>query len=123
MKVQGTSVDRLKFLEKLTYAIKNNNNIYANHHCVKLQKKIAFRAVGWMSAYVTAKMNGKQVPSCLNPVTEGKRIGFNFAYSFYKIRKIQNKDRKKLISEEGKEFLLWEKYFGCVPHRKLNPTQ
>ena len=76
-----------------------------------------------MSAYVTAKMNGKQVPSCLNPVTEGKRIGFNFAYSFYKIRKIQNKDRKKLISEEGKEFLQWEKYFGCVPHRKLNPTQ
>ena len=46
MKVQGTSVDRLKFLEKLTYAIKNNNNIYANHHCVKLQKKKAFRAVG-----------------------------------------------------------------------------
>ena len=68
-------------------------------------------------------MNGTQVPSCLNPVTEGKRIGFNFAYSFYKIRKIQNKDRKKLISEEGKEFLLWEKYFGSVPHRKLNPTQ
>ena len=76
-----------------------------------------------MSANVTAKMNGTQVPSCLNPVTEGKRIGFNFAYSFYKIRKIQIKTGKKLISEEGKEFLLWEKSFGSVPHKKLNPTQ
>ena len=52
-----------------------------------------------MSAYVTAKMNGKQVPSCLNPVTEGKRIGFNFAYSFYKITKYKIKTGKKLISE------------------------
>ena len=58
------------------------------------KKKIAFRAVGWMSAYVTAKMNGTQVPSCLNPVTEGKRIGFNFAYSFYKITKYKIKTGK-----------------------------
>ena len=49
-----------------------------------------------MSANVTATMNGTQVTSYLNPVTEGKRIGFNFAYSFYKIRKIQNKERKKV---------------------------
>ena len=35
----GTSVDILKFLEKLTYAIQNNNNIYANHHCVHLKKE------------------------------------------------------------------------------------
>ena len=76
-----------------------------------------------MSANVTAKMNGTQVPSCLNPVTEGKRIGFNFAYSFYKITKYKIKTGKKLISEEGKGFLLWEKSFVSVPHRKLNPTQ
>ena len=52
-----------------------------------------------MSTNVTATMNGTQVPSYLNLVTEGKRIGFNFAYSFYEIKKIQNKDTKKLISE------------------------
>ena len=52
-----------------------------------------------MSANVTATMNGTQVPSCLNPVTEGKRIGFNFAYSFYKITKYKIKTGKKLISE------------------------
>ena len=59
-----------------------------------------------MSTNVTATMNGTQVPSCLNPVTEGKRIGFNFAYSFYKITKYKIKTGKKLISEKGKEFLL-----------------
>ena len=52
-----------------------------------------------MSANVTAKMNGTQVPSCLNPVTEGKRIGFNFVNSFYKITKYKIKTGKKLISE------------------------
>ena len=53
-----------------------------------------------MSANVTAKMNGTQVPSCLNPVTEGKSIGFNFAYNFYKIKKkYKIKTGKKLISE------------------------
>ena len=78
MKVQGTSVD-IKFPEKLTYAIQNNNNIYANHHCVHFKKERSE-----LLANVTATMNGTQVPSCLNPVTEGKRIGFNFAYNFYK---------------------------------------
>ena len=52
-----------------------------------------------MSTNVTATMNGTQVPSCLNPVTEGKRIGFNFVYSFYKIKKYKIKTRKKLMSE------------------------
>ena len=33
------------------------------------------------------------------------------------------KTGKKLISEQGKEFLLWQKYFGSVPLRKLNLTQ
>ena len=52
-----------------------------------------------MSANVIATMNGTQVPSCLNPVSEGKRIGFNFAYSFYKIKKkYKMKTGKKLIS-------------------------
>ena len=55
-----------------------------------------------MSTNVTATMNGTQVPSCLNPVTEGKRIGFNFAYNFYKIKKIQNKDRKK-VNKRGRK--------------------
>ena len=63
------------------------------------EKKIAFRAVGWTSTNVTATMNGTQVPSCLNPVTERKRIGFNFAYSFYKITKYKIKTGKKVISE------------------------
>ena len=57
-----------------------------------------------MSANVTATMNGTQVPSCLNPVTEGKRIGFNFAYSFYKITKYKIKTGKKVISEKEKSF-------------------
>ena len=52
-----------------------------------------------MSTNVTATMNGTQVPSYLNLVTDGKRIGFNFAYSFYKIKKYKIKTRKKLISE------------------------
>ena len=52
-----------------------------------------------MSVNVTATMNGTQVPSCLNPVTEGKRIGFNFAYNFYKIKKHKIKTGKKLINE------------------------
>ena len=51
-----------------------------------------------MSANVIATMNGTQVPSCLNPVSEGKRIGFNFAYSFYKIKIYKMKTGKKLIS-------------------------
>ena len=52
-----------------------------------------------MSANVTATMNETQVPSYLNPVTKGKRIGFNFAYSFYKITKYKIKTGKKVISE------------------------
>ena len=52
-----------------------------------------------MSANVTATMNETQVPSCLNPFTKGKRIGFNFAYSFYKITKYKIKTGKKVISE------------------------
>ena len=52
-----------------------------------------------MSANVTATMNETQAPSCLNPVTKGKRIGFNFAYSFYKITKYKIKTGKKVISE------------------------
>ena len=51
-----------------------------------------------MSTNVTATMNGTQVPSYLNLVTEGKRIGFNFAYSFNK-KKYKIKTRKKLMSE------------------------
>ena len=62
-------------------------------------KKIAFRAVGCMSTNVTATMNRTQVLGCLNPVTEGKRIEFNFAYSFYKITKYKVKTGKKVISE------------------------
>ena len=73
-----------------------------------------------MSTNVTATMNGTQVPSYLNLVTEGKIIGFNFAYSFYKIKKYKIKTRKKLIR---KEFLLWDKSFGSVPYGKLDPTQ
>ena len=76
-----------------------------------------------MSTNVTATMNGTQVPSYLNLVTEGKRIGFNFAYSFYKIKKIQNKDTKKINKRMRKEVLLWDKSFGSVPHGKLDPTQ
>ena len=75
-----------------------------------------------MSTNVTATMNGTQVPSYLNLVTEGKRIGFNFAYSFNK-KKIQNKDTKKINERKRKEFLLWDKSFGSVPHGKLDPTQ
>ena len=52
-----------------------------------------------MSTNVTATMNRTQVLGCLNPVTEGKRIEFNFAYSFYKITKYKIKTGKKLISE------------------------
>ena len=58
-----------------------------------------------MSANVTATMNGTQVPSCLNPVTKGKRIGFNFAYSFYKITKYKIKTGKKVISRRGLNFV------------------
>ena len=47
-----------------------------------------------MSANVIATMNGTQVTSYLNPVTEGKRIEFNFAYSFYKITKYKIKTGK-----------------------------
>ena len=52
-----------------------------------------------MSTNVTATMNGTQVPSYLNLVIDGKGIGFNFAYSFYKITKYKIKTRKKLMSE------------------------
>ena len=52
-----------------------------------------------MSTNVTATMNGTQVPSYLNLVIDGKRIGFNFAYSFYRIKKYKIKTRKKLMSE------------------------
>ena len=52
-----------------------------------------------MSTNVTATMNGTQVPSYLNLVTDGKRIGLTFAYSFYKITKYNIKTRKILISE------------------------
>ena len=60
-----------------------------------------------MSANVTATMNGTQVPSCLNPVTEGKGIGLTFAYSFYKITKYKIKTGKKVISEKERSF-----YYG-----------
>ena len=52
-----------------------------------------------MSTNVTATMNRTQVLGYLNPVTEGKRIEFNFAYSFYKITKYKIKTGKKVISE------------------------
>ena len=57
-----------------------------------------------MSTNVTATMNRTQVLGCLNPVTEGKRIEFNFAYSFYKITKYKIKTGKKVISEKEKSF-------------------
>ena len=75
-------------------------------------------------ANVTATMNETQVPSCLNPFTKGKRIGFNFAYSFYKIKKYKIKTGKKVISEKEKSFHHGKNYLECsepkIGQRKRN---